>query len=343
MDVLLALNEEKKAIIAYLEEFFASKNDEWVHINKWGPDALERLLVFTSKGKMLRGALVLWSTKMLGGTKEDALPVAAAVELLQSALLAHDDIIDKDDERRGLPTVHKQYAAVDDSVNDADHFGMSMSICLGDLALFLAYELVSKTTAAISVLFSKLAGVVCLGQMQDVYFGESSILPDDATVLSMYEHKTATYTFTLPLVLGVLIANKPELKDSFEELGSVLGKLFQLKDDELGLFGTEVLGKPLGSDIVLAKKTLYYVLLMTFVSDDEREKILSLQKERDLSVESLQFVRSLVMKYAVKDLVAKEVAVLLEVASSCIDSLPIEPKWQDFFRDLVAFNQVRVK
>lgn len=346
MDLEHVLEEKKVVITSFLDGFFAGKMVGWEKINRWGPDGLVRLASFVKKGKMLRGALVLLTAEMLGVPEDKSLPAAAAMELLQASLLVHDDIMDEDALRRGDSSLHKQYESlgVEEGVERADHFGMSMGVCFGDASLFLAYEVLAECNdASLIQLFSELAAIVGMGQMQDVFWGQHRAVPSDEDILAMYEHKTAMYTFCLPFLLATRISGRDELAPSFDSLGKLLGKLFQIKDDELGLYGDDWLGKPVGSDVLMGKKTIYYSLLLSLASAEEKESLRLLQVADELSEDAMVFVKVLLEKYAVRSLVAKDVGVLVSAATSLIDGLEIADEWKLFLHSLIVFNSHRIK
>jgi geranylgeranyl diphosphate synthase type I len=93
--------------------------------------------------------------------------------------------------------------------------------------------------------------------------------------MTLYAHKTGRYSFSLPLVAGALLAGKTlDQCKSLEALGEHMGVAFQIRDDELGIFGSqEELGKPIGSDIREGKKTLFFRALMDSLDPGERERI----------------------------------------------------------------------
>lgn len=348
MDVKALLTEKKQVITAYLKDFFAEKKSRWNRLNEWGPDVLDRLEEFMSKGKMVRGAFVLWTAQSLGAKEEDALPAAAAMEFLQAALLVHDDIMDEDELRRGLMSVHKQYRHLgfDRGLERADHFGVSMGVCVGDLALFLAYEVLARTgDATLISLFSEKSAVVGLGQMQDVYWGMSPHVPDQDAIVSMYEHKTATYTFCLPFLLGARVAKKNgELVERLDDLGKLMGKLFQIKDDELGLYGSDKeLGKSIGIDLVTGKKTLHYTTLLSLASGEEQERLRTLQVSDTVSDDDFSFAHGLLEKYDVRSLVGQQVDVLLSAAESLIEGLEVPAAGKELLRSLLQYILERKK
>ena len=201
-------------------------------------DSIRRLESFARRGKSLRGSLVMFSYRLFkNGFSQEALDMAAALELIHSALLIQDDIMDEDEMRRGVKAVHRQYAWVGKKlkIKNPDHFGESAAICLSDIAFFFAFGVLGRLKIDLGArrelwkLFSRELITTALGQMEDV-----AASPARKKELTLYLAKTARYTFVLPLLAGALLAGKrrAELK-KFEKLGEVLGIIFQLKDDEL--------------------------------------------------------------------------------------------------------------
>lgn len=240
-----------------------------------GGDAQGRILEFCLRGKMIRGCLVYLGAEAAGATQaaaNDSLAAcAAAMELFQAGLLAHDDIMDRDETRRGAPTLHALYAAASRNRGEADpaHVGEALGICLGDLCYFEAYALLARGAvgkagaAELLALCSSVLGEVAVAQMDDVAWGASRAEPPQESILAMYRCKTARYSFSLPLAAGALLAGDPELARRLGGLGESLGILFQLRDDELGLFGSPgTTGKGLGSDLREGKKTLFRARLL---------------------------------------------------------------------------------
>jgi geranylgeranyl diphosphate synthase type I len=342
MDVKTLLKEKKEHILTYATTFFAEKKEDWKQTNEWGPDSLNRLLTFIQEGKMVRGSFVLWTAELLGKKEEDALPVALAMECLQAALLAHDDIMDDDVLRRGMPTLHEQYAQLSQTrpIEQKKHFGVSMAICVGDLALFLAYELLAKTNDAQLIgTFSKHISLVGLGQMQDVYWGMSTIVPEAEDILRMYEQKTAVYTFSLPFLLGGQLAGaNPQLQEDLDMLGKLMGKLFQIKDDELGLYSDDdTLGKTTGLDILSAKKTLHYVLLLSRMSKEEQERLLRIQQQQTFLAGDKAFVAEILVRHDIQQTIQTQVDDLLAQARKLIATMNLPTKGKELLELLLLF------
>jgi len=346
MDVKTLLKEKKEHILDYATTFFAEKKADWNDTNEWGIDSVDRLLTFIQEGKMVRGSFVLWTAELLGREEKEALPVALAMECLQAALLAHDDIMDDDVIRRGMPTLHEQYKqfAQTRPIEQKKHFGTSMAICVGDLALFLAYELLAKTNdAQLTALFSKHIALVGLGQMQDVYWGMSETIPSQDEILRMYEQKTAVYTFSLPFMLGAKLANAtPQLHEQLDALGKLMGKLFQIKDDELGLFSDdETLGKTIGIDILTGKKTLHYILLLSKITLQEKEQLRHIQQQKQFLPGDKDFINELLEKYLIQATIQQQVDDLLAQARELIGTMNVAPKGKQLLELLLLFIMER--
>ncbi|GAB6090976.1 polyprenyl synthetase family protein [Spirochaeta dissipatitropha] len=243
-------------------------------LNKWGPFLRSRILEYTLRGKMIRGALVFLGAALADEGFSDldsASDAAAAMELLQSFLLIHDDIMDQDDTRRGAPAIHKQFRdmAISETWSDPGHSAISLGICAGDIAAFWAVEILSglklpeSTYRKILSIASREIALVGAAQMQDVVHGVDPEDTDINSILDVYRYKTGRYTFSLPLMLGWLIAGGDDTGVSIlAELGEEMGVIFQIQDDYIGLFGDpENSGKPNTSDVEENKKTLYRYFL----------------------------------------------------------------------------------
>jgi len=337
-----------------------------------GRDAANRLEEFTSRGKMLRGCLVKLGYDLIKGInpvtpeseKESAMLAGAAMELFQSGLLAHDDIMDRDRVRRGAPTMHVGYEHTlkRGGYDDPAHHGEALAICAGDLAYFAAFQLLSEMPASAtrSVQAIRMAArelcVVGIAQMQDVAngavaqgsvnpFRDAPTEPSEEDILALYRYKTGRYTFSLPLALGCTIADGSDAERiALEEAGEELGVLFQLKDDELGLFADEkVLGKPVGADIRENKKTLFRRRLLTRADDDTRKRLEVIFGNPDAGAPEAGFVRSQLDQLGVRAEIAAMMQARAEAALSRIEPIlsraPAESARA--FRELVEYSLER--
>jgi geranylgeranyl diphosphate synthase type I len=343
----------KQKISIFLEDFFSEKQEKLSLINTWGRDVSEKLVPFITQGKLLRGSLVLFVYETYAGEiSEDALRVAAAIELLHSSLLIHDDIMDNDSIRRGQSTVFAQYQmlAEEKKFPNAVHFGQSMGICSGDIGFFFAFQLLSTITNTLiqqSLLHLCTQEMITVGlaQMQDVYFGYTKDLVAEKDIEKVYVTKTGRYTFSLPMMMGGLLAQQNETTiQKLEKLGENLGLIFQLKDDELSLFGNEeVTGKPEGSDIRENKKTVYRLYLFDKASADEKEKLEDIFGKSAITTDELLYVRQLIKTLDIQKMIDKKIQQLKIQAQSSITTLALPETATEYLLQLVTYISERKK
>lgn len=197
---------------------------------------------------------------------EAVLEAVSSLEFIQACALIHDDIIDASDTRRGQPTVHraveKQHEERD-WVGSAAHFGESVAILVGDLALIWAEDMLQDSGLSAAALararepWRAMRTEVIGGQLLDIRLEAAA---DERVELadSVNRYKTAAYTIERPLHLGAAIAGAgPELIAAFRGYGRDIGVAYQLRDDLLGVFGDPVVtGKPAGDDLREGKRTV---------------------------------------------------------------------------------------
>lgn len=344
----------RKRLLRSLDGFLEEKSAAMTRLRPWGADVAGRLSEFTRKGKLIRGGLVCLGCEMaIRRISADAVRAGTALELIQSALLIHDDIMDRDTQRRGAPSIHRQYSllAENEGLPDAHHFGVSMGICAGEIAIFLAFEALSglkgrpSQTAVVQKLFAGTFALVGLGQMLDIHAGASSRAIPEREVLDIYRFKTARYSFSLPLAAGwALGGGKPAVRRQLERLGEALGLIFQIKDDELGLFGDErVLGKPVGSDIRQGKKTLIHLRLLEKATPVERKTLAAVFGRPDASDDDIRRVRELALRHGLDAEVRKTMARHGSRARTLVRGLPVDARYREVLETLLDFSLTRRK
>lgn len=335
----------KKPLIAReLRRLLSSRSGELGRINAWGPDMVARFLSFCLKGKMIRGGLLLLGWEMHArrrgeaargarATPRDVLQAAAAIEILHSSLLIHDDIMDNDRLRRGDRTIFAQYEQAGRRARAPDPaaFGRSMGTCVGDAGYFLACEALARLSlhgqrrASLIGLISRELTYVAIAQMQDLAFAASPRIPSREDVLALYLYKTARYTFSLPLMAGALIAGAPSSEQRrLSELGERLGVIFQVRDDEMGIFGSEgQTGKPVGSDIREGKKTLLYLELLRRATGAQKRRLAALFGKPDLTTAEAKLVGKAIEELGARGTMQELTEGLAADARKIIKSLPI--------------------
>ena len=221
-------------------------------------------------GKRLRPKLLLTSYLSLGGRDVDAAaPAAAAFELLHTALIVHDDVIDRDFVRRGIPNVSGNYRDKAQTAGltlpIAEHRGMGAAVIAGDLALAGAYRLMRQASANPEVclrLLELLDDAVyesAAGELIDLDFSLQHVeIANVEDILEMERLKTAVYSFEAPLQAGAILAGaSDDIINALGVFGRHIGIAYQVVDDLLGVFGNETLtGKPVISDLREGKQTV---------------------------------------------------------------------------------------
>jgi geranylgeranyl diphosphate synthase type I len=233
-------------------------------------EASEHYIV--SGGKRLRPFMTIKSCEMLGGNSKRALPPAAAVEMIHNFSLVHDDIMDNDDMRHNIPTVHNYY-------------GTPLAILSGDILFSKAFKLlvaegrkVGHSENAISEMVARLSNAciyVCEGQATDVGMALNRRFSSESHYLNMIGKKTAAL-FEVSCALGALSAAESDNKDieNLSSFGRNVGIAFQLIDDLIGIVGDPKLtGKSVGNDIREGKKTYPILLALRNAKENERNKI----------------------------------------------------------------------
>jgi geranylgeranyl diphosphate synthase type I len=325
MDAIRALEEYQNFIEPQLAAFFAKAEPPSKAISSESLSAIKYLEEYTlRKAKRLRAALVYYTYLMMGGKqRKEAMRVSMFIEIIQSYLLMHDDVMDQDSLRRGGPTIHKIYEKVHKlkySFGDPKHFGESMAINLGDIACHLACKLLadSKFDAVHKVRamskFHEQIVTVGFGQMLDVI---SSVKNDTSQedVLRIHRYKTAAYTYETPISVGAILAGATDKHVKILNGYAVpAGIAFQIQDDILGMYGDEsALGKSNISDLREGKHTLLITKAME-KANKKQVKVISqalgnpnitqqiADKVRQIIVEtgSLDYSKQLAKEYVVK-------------------------------------------
>jgi geranylgeranyl diphosphate synthase type I len=242
-----------------------------------------------SGGKRLRPFLLIKSSEMFGGNLRRALPAAAAVELVHNFSLVHDDIMDNDDMRHSVQTVHK-------------HYGMPLAILAGDILFSKAFELLAvhgrakgipeKAICEMVVKLSSACIQVCEGQATDVQLASmnNKLSFDSPQYINMISKKTAAL-FELSCALGVLSAPNSSAVDveRLSWFGRNIGIAFQLVDDLIGITGDPKLtGKAVGNDLREGKKTYPILLALRNAKGENRSKILKIFGRKNASASDLK-------------------------------------------------------
>lgn len=339
-----------KHILAYgpilnseIQTFITAKESGAGPSDSWQNDFLRRLLPYATAGKLLRGSLVCFSYEAFARQKPNGpvIKAAMALELIHSALLIHDDVMDNDDFRRGKPSLHFQYQTVGRKrgLADADRFGANMAICGADMCLFMAFGLLTDTPPAANKLFVDILSEVCDGQMQDIYLQAQAATPSKRSIYSLMKAKTASYTLSLPLAVGAALAGQPPATlRKLRRIGDAAGMIFQIRDDELGVMGnTAKTGKPVGADIREGKKTLIYYYLMKTCTAPERRQLKTIFGNPNISPANIAATHKLIKQRRIPQLLNAEVRRLENRALKTLATLDLSRQNKAELKSLITY------
>lgn len=242
-------------------------------------------------GKRFRPAFCYWGYRAARGThSEEIVKVSAALELLHTFALVHDDIMDASEERRGLPTVHVK-------------LGIGTALLVGDLALVLADDLFMRSgfePAALKRAFesySRMRKQVIVGQHMELGLtGRTEVDEDEIRLVARM--KSGRYSIKEPLLIGASLGSEStQVTPVLNEFGELLGEAFQIRDDLLGTFGHRAeVGKPVDSDIREGKKNIVFARTVRLLEGPEKEFFLShWGGGEDLSDEDIDRIKELIV------------------------------------------------
>lgn len=296
-------------------------------------------------GKRLRPAFVLWGHLAADGERDDlAIGAGAAIELLHTFALIHDDVMDRSEVRRGRPAAHVSLAL--DAARDPSWFGQSAAILAGDLAhvwaneLFDGLEVPEEHVARARRRYSMLQTEVIAGQYLDLRLAEAHD-PVDEDAIRVALLKTARYSVTRPLQLGAALAGgDDELDERLATYGDAVGLVFQLRDDVLGLFGDPAAtGKGCLDDLREGKQTLLVIRALALADPADQATLRAGLGDRSLDVAGAARCRAIITSSGALASVEARIAAEHARAVEALDGLPARPaKALAALADLAAFR-----
>lgn len=268
-------------------------------------------------GKRIRPRLCLIAYALFKDSfTEEITTPAAAIEVFHSFTLIHDDIMDKADVRRGVPTVYRKWDE-------------NTAILSGDVMSIESYKMIAKAPAkalpAVLELFSTTAAQVCEGQQYDMDFENMDVVPMD-DYLKMIGLKTAVL-IACAAKMGALIADAPaESADLLYRFGYDLGLAFQIADDWLDTYGDPaVFGKAIGGDILNNKKNWLMTRAFEKASVSTREELLSAMSmpigTDQQKVEKIKAIKDIYAELGLEEEAKLEIQRLHNQAMAHIDAL----------------------
>ena len=273
-------------------------------------DAAGHLIV--NGGKRLRPYMVIKSCQILKGKIANAMPAASAVEMVHNFTLVHDDIMDNDEMRHGVPTVHKKY-------------GMAIAILAGDVLFSKAFQGITDiklSTDATTQLVSRLAKAcvdVCEGQLLDIKMAEERKIPSQAEYITMIGKKTAAL-FDVSCAMGAICATtKASDISNLSSFGRNLGIAFQITDDLIGVMGDpKITKKPVGNDLREGKKSLPILMAIKSAKGSDKKIILKAFGNSKVSKKDLDNAVDVIRSLGIEESVRKQALKYAEKAEKSL-------------------------
>ena len=275
-------------------------------------DAAGHLIV--NGGKRLRPYMVIRSCQILKGKVSNAMPAASAVEMVHNFSLVHDDIMDNDEMRHGVPTVHKK-------------FGMPIAILAGDVLFSKAFQIITDSKLspiATTQLVSRLAKAcvdICEGQLLDVKMAEERRIPSQAEYITMIGKKTAAL-FDVSCAMGAICAtNKVKDISNLSSFGRNLGIAFQITDDLIGVMGDpKITKKPVGNDLREGKKSLPILMAIKLAKGSDKKIILKAFGNSKISRNDLNKAIDIIRSLGIEENVRKQALKYAEKAEKSLEN-----------------------
>ena len=306
-------------------------------------DAAEALLL--AGGKRLRPSFCWWGARGAGADDDDRLlRAAAALELVHACALVHDDVMDASDTRRGLPTAHRRFAAQhrgEGWTGDAEQFGRSAAVLVGDLCLVWADEMLGGSGVGDAALTR--ARPVYDGMRTELMAGQHLDLLEQVrgggtldSALKVARYKSARYSIERPLALGAALAGAPpEVGEAYAAFGLPLGVAFQLRDDVLGVYGDpSVTGKPAGDDLREGKRTALVALAVEHGDERQRALLRTHLGDPALDADGVEALRAVLRDTGALERTERLVDEHTEQARAALEAAPVTEQARAALADL---------
>ncbi|MFZ2545309.1 MAG: polyprenyl synthetase family protein [Candidatus Saccharimonadales bacterium] len=348
MRLLLTEIDQSTLIDQTINDFFERSIDYATRIDPSYRQLWELLYgLIRSGGKRLRPKMTIMAYEAFGGKElEKIIPVAVAQELLHFSLLIHDDVIDRDYTRYGVPNIAGRYKVAYskyvNSLEDQTHYAHSAAILGGDLMLSGAYQLIASSELddkekmlAQSYLANSIFEVVG-GELLDIELSFAPYANGDA--LKVAKYKTASYSFVSPILIGALLGGIKSTKtEVLRSYATSLGVAYQLVDDQLGLFGSEnKTGKSTSSDIVEGKRTYMVEQALASLTDSEKSAFMRAFGNPQATPVEIEYIKQLLEKSGAREATQRKINEYCEHAKATLDTLELDKIYYDKFATLIT-------
>ena len=317
-----------RPVEARIDALLTTEVERWSSLDPSLIDPLESLRTFVlAGGKRLRPAFAYWAFLAAGGDPLDPsiIDVGAALELLHSFALIHDDVMDGSRSRRGSDAIHARFEKnhlAHDWRGEPRRFGEGVAILVGDMAFVYADFLMGGTSATARDVFSELRVELNVGQYLDLSATvRADVSPAMARKIAQY--KSGKYTVERPMHLGAALANRfDDLSEPFSAYGAPVGEAFQLRDDVLGAFGDQQLtGKPVGGDLREGKPTALLAIAVDRANDTQAKLLTERYGAPDLTDDEVNELQQVIEDTGARTELETAIAGLVAQGLAALDDL----------------------
>lgn len=313
-----AFAEEFKLFDRYLRDSIKTDNPRIMEIVDY---------VFKTDGKRVRPMLVFLTAQACGKISAATYHGAVTVELLHTATLIHDDVVDESKLRRGKPSVN-------------DIFDNQRAVLCGDYFLSSALrESVKTQNLEIVDIIAQLGQNLSAGELNQ-YAIANEVIVDEKEYFRVIDEKTASLLHACAKIGAITAGAKREDVDKFGKLGTLLGLSFQIRDDIFDYYTSDV-GKPTGNDIREGKITLPLIYALRNAPQEASDSMRKLIDKRDYSAENIEKLLSFAKEYKGVEYAHGKIDELLSEAETIIEALPFEKETESMMKLLIPYLKNR--
>ena len=309
----------KKPIEGYLDDFIKLFNDSLSHTDGLLSQVLEHIR--SRGGKRMRPMLILLIAKNYGGISSVTQHSAVGLELLHTASLVHDDVVDESKERRGQASVNAEY-------------NNKVAVLVGDYVLSTALLNVALTNNThIVQSLAELGRTLSNGEILQLSNIQNSEFSEEV-YYEVIKMKTAAL-FEACCEIGAMSANATEEDlEKAKSFGRNLGIIFQIRDDIFDYYDSKEIGKPTGNDMTEGKLTLPVLYALNSTEDEEMKAIARKVKSRDVSQEEISRLVAFTKANGGIEYAEQK---MLELRSQCLQFIDAESVTEEIRIALTAY------
>lgn len=342
----------RRAVLASVAEFVADRCA--VDLDVAGIEiARDILLNFVSGGKCVRSTFMYLGWLAGAPDSSEALYASASLELLHAFALLQDDVMDASPSRRGRPSAHLQFGDWHQRrglSGSPQRFGESSAILLGDLCLIWAEQMLRESGVAYRSLlrvwprYDAMRTELAVGQFADLA-GDVRDLPSMATVLEVARRKSGNYTVRRPLEIGAAMSGCTDRTvTGLGHYGTAIGEAFQLRDDLLGVFGSEAAtGKPSGGDLIERKATSVVIAAHQLADPPTRRQLNGLMNTDELDDTAIDRWRTLIVTTGAVQWIEELIRERVASARAALDETPLDESVRAALANMAAICTERAE